>query len=487
MISGREALHSIDETLGKVQTQIDKTDKEIAASTQQLVAMQQAQAEDYRELARVRIDRLDDPEMEHSFDRSEQQVKKILGQRMAELAELDREIEQARESHIALEAARQQQAEQLDQAISAVDEAEADTQARLDQDPGYREQRQRAEAAARQAAHADDKAVRSAQEREQKGEAYRQDPLFKYLWERQYGLPGYQAGGLVRWLDGKVARLIGFADARANYSRLNEIPQRLREHADALAARAETEFDRLRALDEQARQTDGIADLEARSAEQQAALDRIDQQIAQSEQDEFDLLSRKTRFATGDDPHTRQALEFLASELQRDDLRELRRDAFATPYPEDDLVVGRMLRREQDQDQLQSGIDGLKAALEQEQQRLLELQSLRVDFKKNRYDRSGSVFSNESMLPVLLGQFLAGMLDRRMLWKVLREQQSHRPRRSNPGFGSGGLGRGSPWGGGLGGVGDIGEIFGKLGRGGSGGIFGGRRGGGGGFRTGGGF
>ena len=74
-----------------------------------------------------------------------------------------------------------------------------------------------AEAAERKAAHADDKAGRSEQEREQKGEAYRQDPLFVYLWERQYGLPGYKAGGLSRWLDGKLARFIGFADARANF------------------------------------------------------------------------------------------------------------------------------------------------------------------------------------------------------------------------------------------------------------------------------
>ncbi len=74
-----------------------------------------------------------------------------------------------------------------------------------------------------------------------------------YLWDRQYGLPGYKACGLTRWLDGKVARLIGFADARANYARLNEIPERLREHAAALKAQAESEFAALKHLDEAAR------------------------------------------------------------------------------------------------------------------------------------------------------------------------------------------------------------------------------------------
>ena len=90
---------------------------------------------------------------------------------------------------------------------------------------------------------------------------------------------------------------------------------------------------------------------------------------------------------------------------------------------------------------------------------------------------------------MMLGQFLEGLLDRRMLWKVLQEQQRYRPRRSDPTFGSGGFRRGTVWGGGLGDLDDLGDLFRGAGRGGGFGGFGrrgGRRGGGG-FRTGGGF
>ena len=70
-----------------------------------------------------------------------------------------------------------------------------------------------------------------------------------------------------------------------------------------------------------------------------------------------------------------------------------------------------------------SSIASLRDSLEQQQKRLLELESLRVEFKRSRFDRAGSVFDNDSMVGVLLGQFLAGLLDRRMLWKVLQEHQ----------------------------------------------------------------
>lgn len=486
MIPGSQALGSIDQALNQAHAQIDKLQSEIADTTGRLLAHTQAQAADYRNLAKARLDMLSGGQMIQNLEHVEQQVVALLEKRAEALAALQRTIADAEGLRLQREVQRNKQAAQLDRTVAVVDQAEAKTQAELDADPKYRAQRERVEEAERKALHADEKATRSADEREQKGAAYRNDPLFSYLWERKYGLPEYQAGGLARWLDGKVARLIGYADARANFARLNEIPLRLREHATHLKSLADAEFATLRELDDIARATDGIPRLEERVAAEQRVLDEIDAQIAGDEQHYQALLAEQARFGAGDDDQMRAAVEFLANEFQRDDLVQLRYDAIRTPYPEDDVIVARMLQREDEQTQLQSSIEGLKAAMKQQQDRLLELESLRADFKRNRYDRAGSVFSNDSMIPELLGQFLAGMLDRRMLWKVLQEQQRYWPHRSDPGFGSGGFGRGTVW---KGGLGDLGDIIGGLGRGGfgrGGGGLGGR-GGGGGFRTGGGF
>jgi hypothetical protein len=100
--------------------------------------------------------------------------------------------------------------------------------------------------------------------------------------------------------------------------------------------------------------------------------------------------------------------------------------------------------------------------------------ALRQDFKRSRFERAGSGFGDDGMILMMLSQFLNGMLDRKLLWKVLQEQQRYRPQQSNPTFGSGGFGHGSVWGGG--------DAHGIGRRGGFGGGVGG-----GGFRTGGGF
>ncbi len=486
MISGRQTLGSIDQALEQVQREVGGLQRQVSEGSERLLALNKEQVGDYRSLARERLGRLSRDSVVDHLDNTEQQVVELLERRDETLAALRRQYDETAERGRRLEQQRGQQAERLDQAVAVVDEAEAKAQAKLEANADYRAQRERVEQARRKAAHADDKAERSEQERESKGQAYRDDPLFMYLWQRQYGLPGYRAGGLTRWLDGKVARLIGYADARANYDRLNEIPVRLREHATKLQAMADAEFDKLKEHDERMRAADGIPAFEDRVAKEQALLDQIDEKITDNEQKAQALLTEQSLYAAGEDEQMLRAVEYLANEFERDDLSELRRDAMRTPYPEDDVIVSRMLQREGERQQLVTTIDGLKDAVQQQQDRLLELERLRSDFKRHRYDRAGSVFSNEAMLPVLLAQFLGGMLDRGMLWKVLQQNQRYHPRHSDPRFGSGGFGRGTVWSGGLG---DLGDIFGGLGRGGGfgGGFGGGGLGGGGGFRTGGGF
>jgi hypothetical protein len=491
MISGRQTLASIDEALTEERGKLEAVGQRIEAASAALVALQKADAQDYRELAKDRVDLLAGGELAEHIDQAEQQVLALLESREVAARELSERIQTAEARRMALEAERTAQAHEVDRAAEAADEAEAGTQARLDADPAYQAQRERAQEAERTAMHAEEKAASSEREQEHKGESYRGDPLFAYLWERNYGLPTYDASPLIRWLDGKVARLVGFADARANYARLNEIPQRLREHAEGLKAAAEKEFQALRDLDTEAREADGIPALEAQLEHQQGTLDAVDQRIEAAESEHQALLAQKAAFASGDDAHTRKAVEYLAAEFQRDDLMELRREALATPFPDDDLTVSRMLQRDDERRTTQATVQGLKDALKQHRKRLAELEAVRTEFKRHRYDRAGSAFSDGAAIALVLGNFLNGMLDRHSLWKVLQEQQRYRPQRSDPTFGSGGFGRGTPWGGGLGDLGGLGDILGGgrggFGRGGGGwaGGFGG--GGGGGFRTGGGF
>jgi hypothetical protein len=471
MISGRHALGVIDDSLSQERASIETADMRIAEISRQLLALQQARVEDIRELAGLRVDMMASGNTLSGIDAVERQVAAVLKARQTAEAELDARIPALQDERNGLEAGRETQRQAVEEAADALDLAEAATQARLDADADYQAQEQRTREADRIARHAEDKALHSEQEKDEKGQSYRDDALFLYLWERHYGTPQYRAWPVTRWLDTKVARLVGFDGARANYARLQEIPVRLREHAEQKKRDAEAVFEVLRGLDEQAREQDGVVALEASRDQQQAGLEEIDARIEEATERYGQLLARKEEFAMGEDEHYRKAVDYVASELRRDDTRELRRDAMATPFPDDDLVVNRLFEREHQVQQLETSLNELKRALRQQHEKLQELESLRADFRRRRYDQSGYSFSDGTLIAAMLGNFLNGMLDRDSLWRVLEQQQRYRPRRTNPTFGSGGFGRGTVWGGRRGGLG------GGFGRG----------GGGGGFRTGGGF
>jgi hypothetical protein len=486
MISGRHTLGFIDDSLSNERSSIETAERRIAEVSRQLLEQQQARIQDYQELARLRVDMVSRGNMIASIDTVTQQIATALEARKSVEAELDARINELQDERATLEVEREDQRQALEKAVETLDVAEAATQARLDVDDDYLAQEQRVREAERIAMHAGDKATHSEQEQAEKGQSYRDDALFMYLWERHYGTPQYRAWPVIRWLDSRVAHLVGFANARANYARLQEIPLRLREHAEQKKLAAAAAFEVLRELDEAARSKDGIIELEAARDKEQAGLEAIDTRIEEVAGRYEQLLQRKEEFAAGEDDGYRKAVDYVTSELRREDVRELRRDAMATPFPDDDLIVNRLFDREQDVQNLETSLNELKRALRKQHNKLQEIESLRTDFRRRRYDQAGYSFADGDLIAAILSNFINGRLDRDSLWRVLEQQQRYRPQRTDPTFGSGGFGRGTVWGGRRGGLG--GSIFGGgLSRGGFGRGTLGRGRGGGGFRTGGGF
>jgi hypothetical protein len=479
MITGKQTLSSIDSTLEQQRDKIDTVEQRIEALGQRLVALQKQQFNDYRQLAQYRVNDIADSQaggrLMGYLDDAEKRVRDLLQQRQVSLDALTSDIQHTEKLRVPLETERSAQADVLEALDEQIDDLEADTQQLLDADPAYQSQRERTTELRRIAQHAREKATRSESEREHKGAAYKGDALFMYLFKRHYGTSDYRANRLVRSLDGWVAKLVRYGDARANYQRLVEIPQRLDEHALRTEQEAEIEFRALELLDTEALKAHGVAQLEAQQQQEQDTLDAIDARIDTVVTQYQELLARKEHFATGEDENFQAIVGFLSAQFVDDDLRELREDALATAYPEDDEIIERLINAEDEKADIALLSQKLKSVMAKHRDRLQELESTRKEFKARRYDNPRSGFSDGAMVGVVLGELLNGALKSKSLWDVLEQQQRPQRRRSRPDFGSGGFGRGTPWGGNA-------PQRGPSHRGRSGGGFGG-----GGFSTGGGF
>lgn len=477
MSSGRDVLGAIQRSLSEAQGRTADLDARLGEAQARLVQLDAARARELQALARWRVAQLAAPEgLVARLVEAERQARALLDRRDAEAVRLQERLTQAgtRATELGAERARAQDA--LEAAADALDAAEAATQARLAADPAFQAAGDRAREAERTAVHADAKATASEAERDEKGRAYRADPLFDYLWRRGFGTPAYRASPLVRTLDRWVARLVRYDDARPNYARLLELPERLRAHATAVGADADAALAALRRLEEEARLADGLPALDdaRRAAEQRLA--EVDARIEAHAGERRAALQAYEALVAGEDPHTREAVAFLTSEFGREDLQTLRRAALATPMPEDDAIVARLLDLERAREAAATAARELKEVATRDRTRASDLEELRRRFTGQGFDRPGTTFADATLIGTLLVQLLQGAVTRDALWRVLEQQRRYAPPRTDPNFGSGSFGRGSPW---------TGSGTGSRPSGGFGGT--GRAGGGGGLPSGGGF
>ncbi len=395
-------------------------------------------------------------------------VLKLLERRSEELREVDGAVEQSAARQSTLNAEREQAVRERDDFLKRIDEKAAEVKLELSRQEGYREQEKRVAETTARAEQAEKKATQAEADQEEKGKPYREDPLFMYLWKRRFLTPDYTGGWLTRSLDGWVAKMIKYGDARSNYFMLTELPVRLRGHAERQKAIDAEALQKLHDTEAKALEIDGIVRDKASLAAVQKSLEDIEAGIEAEEKRHETLLQQRSAISTASDETSRQAVELQLSEIKSETLAELYMQAKMTGKPDDDVIVARIRDLLQEEKNLVEGIKELQEQERQHQQSFRELEDLRRRFRQSDYDSQQSYFPSGFELAALLGMLLSGRASGGDIWdRIGREQQFRRPRTPRD-FGGGvlpgGCGRRS------------------AGRGG----FGGRMGGGG-FRTGGNF
>ncbi len=447
-MSGRDALGVIQRTIEEERARSRAVEAQLETASMALVGTDQERARALSELAAIRVAWLAEGGLADRLNEADRRALALLERREALRTAVEGELAEAGADRARRAEARREAVEALERAAERLDEAEAATQARLAKDPGYVALREAAAAAERIAVHADEKATTAEEELAAKGAAYDADPLFAYLWRRGYGTAAYRGWPLTRWLDGRVARLIGYEGSRRNYHRLQELPLRLREHADRVGAAADEALAALAERDADEREADGVLPLVDAVESAREGLLEIDGEIERADAAARGVEERLAAFARGEDPLYLEAVALLTEEFGRVSLKALAREAIATPLPEDDRVVARLLELERRRETQTVAQAELREAAARHKARTTDLERVRIDFTRRRYDQPGSVFAEGAMIGTLLAQLLDGAMTRDALWRVLERQWRVAPTRSDPTFGSGGFGRGSPWGGG---------------------------------------
>ena len=495
-ISGPQALNSLEDALRDIRREEDEIAKRLARSNERISKFREAEVELFRKLALVRLDPQSQQALTDRISQSETRARIAMKQHAGSLASTEATLQGLDAEVTELTAKRGNMLAEVDARQAELKALSSRIAVAIGKDPAYAQKRKAADELAGYAAESLRKTQQAEADREQKGRPYRDDPLFSYLWARGYGTSTYKAGNFSRWLDGLVADLIGYGRARPNFAMLNEIPLRLREHADRQsenAARAEAEID---AMEESAIDAAGGGPIRAALSAAQAGIAAIDARLLELEDQRDDVAQRLRQLAEGKDPAFEKALAAFAEGLGREDLQALLAEARRTATAQDDTLVAQI-------DDARARIREEDVETRDQRQRLKtlaarrrELEDISYEFKKARFDDPRSTFRDKDLVGDVLNDFLRGSISAADYWGQWRRSQNWSAGTSDWGGGYGLPRNGrSPWGndggfrwpdnsigGGRGGGG-----FSRP-RGGSGGFrTGGGTGSGGGFKTGGGF
>lgn len=455
MLTGSQALNHIDESLSTAKNEIRRIDHELSQLTHLLTENRQQQSKALSQIAEIRLSSLSSGSLLDRLNAADKEALALLEKREDELAYIEKNIDSQTKEQDQLEQQRSALLEQANQLSEALAEKEASVQKSLSSDQNYLAALKHAEEADAIADEAERKAQESAESLEEKGKPYQADDLFMYLWKRSYGTTDYKNyNPLTRFLDGWVARQIKYSDSRANFWNIQEIPKRLLQHAEAVREKSEDSIEAVQELETQALDASGASALQSELEGKHATINQQDDLIDAAEDEMNAMLELHAQFSSGDDPTMQRCLETLSSAMKHQDVAGLRQIVNSTRSADDDYLLDDLQRYQRQQQEIQENISRIRNAHNTKLGRLKELENVRRNFKRHRFDDVRSGFGNDAIIGSILGQFLEGLVSGTEVWRVIQRNQRHRDVGAWPDFGSGGLGHG----------GTLGDILGDLSR-----------------------
>lgn len=449
-IRGPEALASLDEAMRDIRREEEEISRRLARSAEKLGKIKENEAELFRQLAQLRLDPAVQGELDGRISAAESKARDMLKAHAKDLSKAEKDMADIDAALVRLTAERAETLKIFEGHQAELKALAAKLGNSIARDPAFAAKRSRATELTEVAAQSMRKTEQAETDREQKGKPYRDDPLFMYLWEAGYGTASYRANNLVRYLDGLVANLIAFQKARPNFAMLNEIPLRLREHAErqienAKAAEAEVDALEMAAIDA----AGGKPMREAMTASQQK-IDTLDAEIVATEDQRDETAKALGTLSQGGNPAFEGALGELAMALGREDIQTLLAEARKTRTGQDDTIVAQIddarARAKEEEGETREQNERLKTLAA----RRRELEDIQWEFKKQRFDDPRSTFRDDKLVGDVLNDFLRGGISAASYWDQWRRSQNWSAGTSDWGGGVGlpnnGRQRGnSPW------------------------------------------
>ena len=432
-ITGREALSTLDRALGRLRDKVAKAIDAADDVDHRAAEIGHEQVSRFMQLADIRLEELTDADPSE-LDRLHRDAKRLLDEHDTYVAEEAKRLTAASEGITALEQKRDVETERRATLLETYETLVAETAEALKSDSDYLRLLAESDEATSIAERAEHKLSIAREELDSKGAPYRNDPLFSYLWQRGFRTTDYKAMPLTRWLDGWVARICKYDQARANFARLNDLPAWLEDHADQQNEAADAALNALENKEADALDKSGAESIRFEADAIKSDIEDIDAQITQQETQHGVLADAHAEALARKSGPAHDAKELLHHGLSRMDMPTLRRLASETYTPDDDDLVSALVELKKEELSLEIEADDMRALPRQLKHSLAALETLRRQFKNGQLDSAYATFQ-PSLIDAAITDVLDGDVSPDKVYRTLKRKVSRREPRTNSGFG----------------------------------------------------
>jgi hypothetical protein len=385
--------------------------------------LRREEAEGFRTVAQVKLDSLMRDQVVGDLEATERRALEMVRNHVRELEQLGCQRDTAQAALDAAEATKHERDQDLVEALEAVLALRARSAEHLKSDPDWQKATIALASGTEIAANADRKASLAEADLAAKGKPYQDDPLFMYLWNKKHGQAEDVSGRLVRFLDRKVARLVDYHDARANYAMLNEIPVRLREHAKRKQAAVEAAKAQVSEIEYRVMVAEGIEALKERAAAAEDAMRAAAEVVVKRTAELKAIEAERQKAVTGGaDAVYNRAVDLLAQTMTREDLRKLYQDAISTPPKTDDQAILAISAGRKALQKADGEVSEIRSEIRELARRRGELEGARDRARHQGYDDPRGTFGGgPDMLGQVIGGILSGALQGAVIDRILRD------------------------------------------------------------------
>lgn len=456
MQTGRDIHRGIVRRIRRVRRELDERERSIDGLQSALGETGERRCAAIRSLAEFHLPAMREDAVAATLAGMESSVRAIFDEKKDRLREVEKRIPEQREEVAAAEAALASVTEALNETGEERARLARVVFEELQAMPRWQRLFEQARVLEARVAASEERHEAAEREQAEKLPAYESDALFSYLARRGYGTAAATGNVLTRRLDGWVAGVTRYEDARARYDFLNALPGHAAAVLEEDRAALATALPPLNRLEEEVMDRNGLTPVLARGEKLYAEREAARKTVREAEVALRELTDELAALHDERGSYYESAIDGLEAFLEGRTLEELVAMARATRDPRDDALVAQLLEI----DGRLTRLRGELATRQKERTRLAErlagLEEIRDRFEADDWDGGRSRFDDGLDINALLLGFVAGHHSSRHVHRMLGHNQHFLPVHGSSvgGFGAGGFGGGGfSTGGGFGGGG----------------------------------